>query len=86
MKSFFAKEPLITGLFCRIKIRYPIGLRHPVCRYLDRLCTFVCTRACALEREEEREKRKERETERKREDNESAFPAVRRRERECARE
>ena len=63
-----------------------MGLRHPVCRYLDRLRTFVYTRACAMVREEEREKEKETETERKREDKESACPGVRRRKRECARE
>jgi len=31
-RSFFAKEPLIIGLFCGkwpIKIRHPMGLRHP---------------------------------------------------------
>jgi len=31
--SFFAKEPLIIGLFCgkrSIKMRHPMGLRHPV--------------------------------------------------------
>jgi len=32
-RLFFAKEPLIIGLFCGrwpIKIRHPMGLRHPV--------------------------------------------------------
>jgi len=32
-RSFFAKEPLIIGLFCRkwpVKIRPPVGFRHPV--------------------------------------------------------
>ena len=32
-RSFFAKEPLIIGLFCEKwpkKIRHPTGLRHPV--------------------------------------------------------
>ena len=32
-RSFFTKEPLIEGLFCGkwlIKIRYSVGLRHPV--------------------------------------------------------
>jgi len=32
-RSLFAKGPLIIGLFCRkrpIKIRHPMGLRHPV--------------------------------------------------------
>jgi len=33
-RSFFAKEPLTIGLVCRkwpVKIRHPVGLRHPVC-------------------------------------------------------
>ena len=32
-RSFFAKEPLIIGLFCGnrpIKIWHPMGTRHPV--------------------------------------------------------
>jgi len=31
-RSFFAKEPVIIGLFCGkwpIKIRHSVGLRHP---------------------------------------------------------
>ena len=69
-----------------------MGLCHSVCRYLDRLRIFVCTRACAMEREyerekeDEREKEKETETERKREDKESACPGVRRRIHGCARD
>jgi len=38
-----AKEPLITGLFCRkwpIKIRHPMDLRHPVAIYVY---TYICT-------------------------------------------
>ena len=34
-RSFFAKEPLIMGLFCGkgpVKMRLPMGLRHPVLR------------------------------------------------------
>jgi len=36
-RSFFAKEPLIIGLFCGkwpVKIRHPMGLRHPVPRHV----------------------------------------------------
>jgi len=39
-KSIFAKEPWIIGLFCGkwpIRIRYPMGLRHPVVY----LCTWA---------------------------------------------
>jgi len=35
-RSFSANDPLIIGLFCRkwpVKIRHPMDLRHPVCRY-----------------------------------------------------
>jgi len=37
-RSFFAKEPLIIGLFCRkwpLKIRHPMCLRHPVWLVLE---------------------------------------------------
>jgi len=36
-RSFSAKEPLIIGLFggkWPLKIRHPMGLRHPVQKYL----------------------------------------------------
>ena len=39
-RLFFAKEPLIIGLFCGrwpIKIRHPMGLRHPVASRLLRI-------------------------------------------------
>jgi len=42
-RSFFAKEPLILGLFCMtwpIKIRHPVTLRHPVLRYIYNVLLF----------------------------------------------
>jgi len=46
-RSFSTKEPLIIGLFCRkwpIKIRHPMGLRHPV---LSALYLFSIAKLCA---------------------------------------
>ena len=43
LDSFFAKGPLIIGLFCGkspIKIRHPMGLRHPVTTRLD--ASYIC--------------------------------------------
>ena len=39
-RSFFAKEPLIIGIFCGkwpMEIRHPMTLRHPVLNSLDQL-------------------------------------------------
>jgi len=43
LDSFFAKEPLIIGLFCGkspVKKRHPMGLRHPVTTRLD--ASYIC--------------------------------------------
>ena len=43
--SFFAKEPLIIGLFCGkwpIKKRHPMGLRHPVYVFVVRWLLSRC--------------------------------------------
>ena len=42
-RSFFAKEPIIIGLFCGqwpMKIRHPMGLRHPVWYDSPTLCNL----------------------------------------------
>jgi len=44
-RSFFAKEPLIIGLLCGklpIKIRHPMGLRHPVLWAVMSSLVHVC--------------------------------------------
>jgi len=46
-RSFSAKERLIIGLFCGKwpkKIRHPMTLRHPVCRFY--VCMCVCVYVC----------------------------------------
>ena len=43
-RSFFAKEPLITGLFCGkspIQVRHPITLHHPVV-YIYMFSIYIC--------------------------------------------
>jgi len=49
-RSFFAKAPLIIGLFCGkwlVKIRHPMGLRHPVLSlYTWDVCTYIYVHTC----------------------------------------
>ena len=50
-RSFFAKEPLIIGLFCGkrpVKIRHSMGLRHPVMSNFVAIYCIVASRQLCL--------------------------------------